>query len=114
MVYLPRVLQLVKCLVLGFLEVVHSAGRIQEHFMYRHFWSNVAVVQYGPLPRCELCGIQMPAGWLIKHCQTAICEKKTQMQWRGRDVVIANKFPEATFSFTGEDGSESVEVVEVF
>ena len=72
-VSLPRVLQTVKCLVPGCPAVPHSVGRIWEHFMYHHFWSKVAVVQEGaePLPRCDLCRMHMPEGWLIKHRQTA-------------------------------------------
>ena len=67
-VSLTRVFQLVKCPVPVFPEVAHSTGRLQEHFMYRHFWSHVAVVQEGAeqLPRCDYYGIHMPAGWIIK------------------------------------------------
>ena len=36
-VYFPRVLQKVKCLVPGCPVVAHSAGRLRKHFMYRHF-----------------------------------------------------------------------------
>ena len=52
----PRVLQELKCLVPGFPEVAHSSGILREHFMYHHFWSNVAVVQEGeePLLHCDL------------------------------------------------------------
>ena len=40
----------------GFLEVSHVAGRLREHFMYRHFRSKVAVVkeEEEPLPHCDL------------------------------------------------------------
>ena len=50
-----RVLQEVKYPVSGCLEVAHSVGRLCEHFMYRHFLSNVTVVQEGaePLPRYD-------------------------------------------------------------
>ena len=37
MLSFPRVLKAVKCLMPGCLAVVHSAGCLQEHFMYRHF-----------------------------------------------------------------------------
>ena len=40
-----KVLQEVGCLVPGCLAVAHSAGLLQEHFMYCHFRSKVAVVQ---------------------------------------------------------------------
>ena len=35
----PRVLQEVKCTVLGCPAVAHSAGLIREHFMYHNFRS---------------------------------------------------------------------------
>ena len=73
MVSLPGVLQEVKCPVPGCLSVAHSAGRLHEHFMYQHFISKVAVVQEGtePLTHCDLCGINLPEGWIIRHRRTA-------------------------------------------
>ena len=64
-----RVLQSVRCPVPGCPAVAHSPGRLQEHFMFRHFWSQIAVVQKGkePLPCFNLCGMHMPAGRIIKH-----------------------------------------------
>ena len=35
----PRILQLVRCPVPGCRARAHSAVRVQEHFMFRHFWS---------------------------------------------------------------------------
>ena len=42
--HFPRVLQSVKCPVTGCLAVAHSAVWLRAHLMYRHFWSQVAVV----------------------------------------------------------------------
>ena len=39
----PKVLQEVRCPVPGCPEVVHSAGRLHKHFMYRHYRSKVAL-----------------------------------------------------------------------
>ena len=44
-VYLPRVLKTVRYQVPGWLAVAHSAGWMREHFMYRHFFARLAVVQ---------------------------------------------------------------------
>ena len=52
-------------------------------------------------PHCDLLGINMPAGWLIKHQRTELCDNNTQIRWRRRDVAIADRFSEATFSLTG-------------
>ena len=109
----PKVLQEVRCLVPGFPAVAHSAGRVCEHFMFRHFRSKVAVVQEGKetLPCCDMCGMHMPAGWLIRHRRTARCDRNTQMRWRQQDVEIAVNCSEATFSFIGEDEAERIEGV---
>ena len=90
-VYLPRVIQEVKCLVPGCPSVAHRVGRLRENFMYHHFISKVAVVQEGmeTLPRYDLCGMHMPTGRLINNRKTARCDKNTQMRWSRRDVEIA-------------------------
>ena len=64
-------LQEVRCPVPGCPVVAHSAGRIREHFMFRHIRSKV-VAQEGkePLPRCYLCRMHMPAGRLLRHKKT--------------------------------------------
>ena len=69
-----RVLQEVKFTVPGCLSVAHSAGRLSVHFMHRHFRSKVVVVQDGKelLPCCDLCGMNIPARWLIRHRKTSL------------------------------------------
>ena len=49
----PRILQSVMCPVLGCPAVAHSTGRLRKNFMFRDFWSKIAMVQEGkkPLPR---------------------------------------------------------------
>ena len=91
MVSFPRLLQEVKCPVLGCLVGVHRSGRIREHFMYCHFLSNVVVLQEGaePLPICDLSGMDIKAGRLIRHQRTAWYEKNSQMRWWRMDVPIA-------------------------
>ena len=41
----PPVLNMVRCLVPGCPEVVHSVVRMREHFMYRHLFSGIAAEQ---------------------------------------------------------------------
>ena len=98
-------LKTVRCPVTECPPVAHSAGFIKEHFIYRNFLSQIAVVQEGKemLPLCDLCGVHMPEGWLINQQRTQRCDGKTQMQWRSRDVVIVSQCAEASFSLTGED-----------
>ena len=104
----PKIIQSVRCPVPGCPARAHSARRLREHFMFRHFRSQIAVVQEGreTLPRCDMCGMHMSAGRIIKHRQTARCDRNTQMRWRRRDVEIVAKCTEATFSLTGDDGAE--------
>ena len=88
--------------------VAHSVGRLQENFMFRHFWSQIAVVQEvnEPLPCCGLFGINMSEGRIIKNLRTARCDRNTHMRWQISDVEITAKCTGATFSLTGEDGVE--------
>ena len=65
------------------------------------------------LPRCDFGGMHMPAGRIIRHRNTACCNKDTQMRWRRRDVAIAARCSEATFSLTGEEEAECIYGVEV-
>ena len=106
----PKVLQRVIYPMPGLPAVAHSAGRLCKHFMYQHFRSKVEVVQEGrePLLRCELCGIYMPAGRLIKHRNTVRCDKNTQIRCSRQDVAIVARFLEATFSLTGEEEAERI------
>ena len=78
MVSFPKVLQEVICTVPGCPVVAHSAGRLRENFMFRHFRSKVAVVQEGkdPMHRYDLCGMYIPADRLISHRNTARYDKK--------------------------------------
>ena len=46
-VSLPRILNLVECLVEGCMARGENPGRLSEHFMYQHWKSKVAIVQEG-------------------------------------------------------------------
>ena len=98
-------LKTVRCLITGCTDVAHSAGRLREHFMYRNFFLRIAVVQEGkePLTLCDLCGMHIPVGRLIKHQRTRRCDRNTQMWCQRRDVMIASRCAEASFSLVGED-----------
>ena len=115
-VSLPRVLQLIICPVPGCPTICYSAGRLREHFMFRNFRSRIAVVQYGRylLTRCNMCGIHMPAGRLVRHTRTEICERKTHIILMRWDAEIAAKCVGETFSLAGDDGVECFEDVDFF
>ena len=114
MVSFPRVLKKVRFPVPGFLSLAHSAGYMREHFIYRHFFSQKVVAQEGreTLPRCDLCDMQMPAGKLIMNQRTQQCGRNKQIRWQRRDIAIASRCMEASFSLTGEDNAECIETLE--
>ena len=107
MVLLPRILQSVRFPVPGCPVVSHRAGRLWENFMFIKFWSHIAVVQERkePLPHCDLCGMHMPEGRLIKNFRIERCDRNMQMRWWTRDVEIEEKCKRATLSITREDGA---------
>ena len=116
MVSLSRVLNMVRCPVMGCLSVEHSAGCMREHVMYRNFFARIAVVQEGmdPLPRCDLCGMHMLARRLLKYQCTKRYDRNMQMLCRRKDVAIASRYEGEAFSLTGEDNAECIEGVETF
>ena len=78
----PWVLKTVVCQVTGCPTVAHSTGRLGENFMYINFFLRIAVVQEGrePLPLCNLCGMHMPVGCLIKHQRKQRCNRNTHIR----------------------------------
>ena len=68
----PRILKLVECPVVGCLERAKPPGRLREHFMYLHWKSKVAIIKdrTEPLPRCDQCGMHMPAAKILNYRQT--------------------------------------------
>ena len=42
-----------------------------------------------PLPRCDNCGMRMPAAWLFKHRRMERCNKAKDMRLRRRDFEMA-------------------------
>ena len=65
-----------------------------------------------PFPRCDMCGINIPTGRLIRNLRTARCGRNMQMRLRRRDVEITASFMGATFSLVGDDGADFFEGVE--
>ena len=94
MVSFPRAMKTVRCPVPGCPAVSHSAVRMREHFIYRHFFYRIAVVKEGtaPLPQCELCSMHMLEGRLLKYQQTQRCNWNMQMRWRRRDVAVTSRY----------------------
>ena len=57
------------------------------------FFSRIEVVQEGkePLNHCDLCGIRIAEGRLIKHQRMRRCNRNMQMRWQRRDVAIVSQ-----------------------
>ena len=86
----PRILKLVVFPVPGCPEIAHSIFRMQEHIMYIHFRSKVAVLQKwrNNLPRCDMWIMNIPAVNMIKRQRTSHCFKNTKMRKRRRDMEV--------------------------
>ena len=95
------------------LEKAHSAGRVQENFMYRNFCLKVAVLQYKsePLTQCKMCGMQMLAGRLIRHREKSRCFKNTEMRLMWKYVEVTSRCVEMGFNLTGKEVDETIEGV---
>ena len=81
--------------------------------MYRHWKSKVAIMQEGPepLPRCDKCGIHMPAARIFKHRHMDNCNKATERRLWRRDMEMSARCGEMEFSMEGGEGGDRVEVV---
>ena len=114
MVSFPQVLKSVACPVVGCLKKVNNPGKLREHFMYCKWKSKVAIIQEGPepLPKCDHCGMHMPADRPIKHIRMARCNKETYMQIRWRDVEMVDICGEMEFRLYRREGGAMVEGVE--
>ena len=53
------------------------------------------------LPRCDLCGMHMLLGRLIKQQRIQRYNRNTQIWWQRRNVAIASQCAEAYFSLNG-------------
>ena len=111
----PRVLQEVKFLVPECPSVAHSVPRTLQEFYVpplpiQGFGGQRGGGTAAPL---RFCGMDMPAGTLIRHQMTACCDKNTQMRWRRRDAAISSRCSEATFSLIREKEVEHIKGVEV-
>ena len=84
--------------------------------MYGKKISRIAVAQERkePLNQCNLCGMHIPSGRLIKHHRMQQCNRNAHMRWRRRDVKISSQCTEESFSLMGEDKSECIKGVETF
>ena len=71
----PRVLNTVKCPVIGCLEAVHSVGPIREDFVLQKHFSLIAVVQEGKEPCPDVlyaaCAYQWGGLSIFNVCRSA-------------------------------------------
>ena len=81
----------------------NNPGRIREPFLYQHWKLKVEILQEGPetLPRCDQCGMHMPAASLFKHRHTDKFNKTTERQLRRRYVEMAERCGKMEFSLYG-------------
>ena len=96
----PRIIKSVECPVEGCPARAKTPGRLRKHLMYRHWNSEVAIMQEGtePLPQCEQCGMHMPTARILKHRQSNKCYKAMERRFRRRDVDMAERCGEMELS----------------
>ena len=84
--------------------------------MYRHWKSQVAIVQEGPapLPQCPRFGIYMQAARLIKNKITESCNQATEIRLRKRDVEISQREGDMEFSLYDMEYEPLIEGVTKF
>ena len=72
--------------------------------MYRHWKLKVVIMQGGAetLPRCDQCGMHMPADRFFKHGHTDNFDKATDKRLWRRDVDMAVRCGKMKFSMEGE------------
>ena len=80
-----------------------TLGILKEHFMFRQWKLKVSILQEGlePLPRCDQCGMHMPAASIFKNCQSDKCNKATDIILRRRDVEMVERCGEMEFILEG-------------
>ena len=54
-----------------------------------------------PLPRCDQCGMHMPAARIFNHRQSDKCNKATERRLQRRDVEMEARCGEMEFSLDG-------------
>ena len=102
-VLFPRILKSAECPVEKCTARENPLERLRENFMYRHWKSKVAILKEGtePFPRCDQCGMNMPADRFLKHKQSGKSHKATERRLWRRDVDMAEMCGEMEFSLEG-------------
>ena len=74
------------------------------------------VLQEGrqPLPCCDMCGIHIPVGRMLKYWRTAHCFKNIEIRIRCRDVEVGIQCMEMELILTRDYGEEIIEGVVLF
>ena len=77
-----------------------NLGRLQEHFMYRHWKSKVAILKEvpTPLPQCTNCVMHMPYSRLEKHKLTVRCNLSMEIKLQWMDLEFSQRYREMEFS----------------
>ena len=92
------------------------AGKMQEHFMYRQFFSKVAVLQEGcePLHQCGMFEVHMTEGRLIKNRRTVRYFNNTEIRINWKAVEVISWCVNMEFTLTRKEGEETIERVSLF
>ena len=61
-----------------------------------------------PLPRCDQCGMYMPAARMFKHRRADRCKKATEMRLIQRDVEMEERCRDMEFILYRGEGDDMV------
>ena len=64
-------------------------------------------------PRCDMCGMHMPVGRLIKYWRMACCFKRTEMRLRQKYVEVTSRYADMEFNLEGKEVEKTIEGVEL-
>jgi hypothetical protein len=100
----PRALRVRECPVEGCPGSAVSTSSLRRHFMHRHPSDTLVILEEGsvPLPRCEHCGMHVPAAALSSgHYQTAVCRAGAERARRRLALEDSRLAREVVFSVKG-------------
>ena len=66
------------------------------------------------LPRCDMCGIHIPEGRLIKNWRMVCFLKNTEKRIRRKDVEVTSQCAEIEINLAGKEGVEKIEGLNFF
>jgi hypothetical protein len=76
---MPEYKQLSVCPVPGCNTTIQDRHGMRRHFLFRHYFDTIIILEEGQLPRCENCGMFCTLSALAStHPESALCREGAQ------------------------------------